>query len=180
MKGEIQTVYYSQTIKGVTSYSYVIPIGSPGSGGGDPYQALKNDPLPKGAVIVGDGHTHEADANDTDYDDNGKLVYDGTNNFNSNDLDFADKQCLSNPNYIGSSLGTPNGKDLIYTPNGNTGSDRNKDVKKVSDMIPSDPNSETRQHKDNPVSPNFVPEVLPYGTTPSDVQKLPKLPENKN
>ena len=35
MKGEVSTVFYSKTVDGVTSYSYVNPIGYPGSGAGD-------------------------------------------------------------------------------------------------------------------------------------------------
>lgn len=176
MRGEIGTVFYSQTVNNETIYSYVIPIGAPEQGAVEPYLSLLNDPLPQGATIVGDTHSHGHDLNDTEYTD-GKLTRDGTNNFNSNDLDFADRKAASNPNYQGSVLLTPNGKAIKYTPSGKKDDDRKKDIRRISNQMPSDPNSETRQRPEEPVSPNFVPKKLPYGTDEDDVKKLPLLPE---
>lgn len=67
---------------------------------------------------------------------------------------------------------TPIGKVLIYTPSGNKDDARKPDVKRVSNEIPSDPNSVTCQ---NIISPNNLPAVLPNGVSQQKVDKLPKL-----
>lgn len=170
MKGEVGTKFYSQTVNGVKQYSYIQPVGSPGAGGVNPSAGPED--IPKDSDYVGSGHTHKEDLNQIQKDENGKMVSNESNTFSEQDLNVTDGQKIETPSVEGAILGTPNGKALMYTPSGNQGDNRKSDVKRLSNQMPSDPNSQTRA---NNVSPNAVPAVLPYGTSQQDVDNLPKL-----
>jgi len=170
MKGEVGTKFYSKTVNGEKQYSYIQPVGSPGAGGVDPSAGPEN--IPEGSDYAGPGHTHKEDLNQIQKDENGKMISNESNTFSEQDLNKTDEQKSNNPTVEGAILGTPNGKALLYTPTGNQGDARKSDITRVSNQMPSDPNSKTRA---NDVSPNSVPAVLPYGTSQQDVDNLPKL-----
>jgi len=174
MKGEIGTNFYSKVVNNETVYSYTLPVGSPNGGAVDPNAGP--DQIPDYATKVGNGHTHMNDVNRVEYDENGKIIYDESNNFSENDLKEADEMKANSKDIQAIYVGTPNGKALRYTPSGNTGESRSEDIKAVSRDMPRDPSSKTNTQ--NKVSPNTLPAVLPYGTSQSDVDKLPEAKVN--
>ncbi len=174
MKGEIGTNFYSKVVNNETVYSYTLPVGSPNNAIVDPNAGP--DQIPDDATKVGNGHTHMHDVNRVEYDENGKIIYDESNNFSEQDLYVADEMKAESNDIQAIYVGTPNGKALRYTPSGNTGESRSKDIKAVSRDMPRDPSSKTNTQ--NKVSPNTLPAVLPYGTSQSDVDKLPELKVN--
>jgi len=141
----------------------------PGSGMVDPFAT--SDPLPNGAEVIGDIHTHGADNNSPRINNNtGKKEYDADSVITEDgDYNKADDMSSAIETYISSYVVGPNGTISVYSPNGAEGEERYNQTRKVStDVAPSDPDSRTGK---NEISPNLTPVVLPQGLEKDDFPK---------
>ena len=174
---EINTWFYQSTDNnGNIYYSYTTPaMGTEGIATGSP------EPIPDGTTLVGEAHTHSADSNneingDPTSGDNFPSYHDLASVYRIW-LELKDKGG-ENVLYVGYVV-TPNGTIYKFQPSKQTKNfkDDVKEVDGASDVVPSDPNSNTRK---NNISPNRTPKILPINLDKDDYYNNDNNDNNNN
>lgn len=130
------------------------------------------DAPPKGAVEIGDGHTHGA-GDEVDLG-NGKFStgQDSPSDYgNSGDIDLSIKSSKENPNFEGDVVITSSGYVFIYGPGTKNGTDV-KSMKPDSTNVAKDPY--TKKNPNNKNTQRFTPVELPKQETKDGYVQKPR------